>query len=122
MSLLSNIVTQVHSASVDVVGKIDVPTGVPSSLVSTTPFVSGLVKFIMVVGGLFTFWQLLIGGFQFVSSGGDKGKVAEGTQKIQMAITGLVIMTASFVIISIISKLLFGEFFFILAPKIETIK
>lgn len=121
MSLLNKIVTQAHAAT-DVVGSISVPTGVPSALISTTPFVSGLVKFIMVVGGLFSFWQLLIGGFQFISSGGDKGKVAEGTQKIQMAITGLVVMTASFVIISIISKLLFGEFFFILAPKIEVIK
>lgn len=116
-----NILIKSVYAANDVVGTISVPGGVPSDFAQTGTFVSAIVKLLMIVGGLFTFWQFLSGGFLFISSGGDKGKVTEAQQKIQMSVTGLVVMTASFIIIAIVSMILFGNPMEILNPKITTI-
>lgn len=105
----------------DVVGTITLPGGVPSDIAKTGDFVSAIVRFLMVVGGVFSLWQFLSGGFQFISSGGDKGKIAEAQQKINMSILGLVTMTASFLIIAVISQVLFGSFTYILSPEITPI-
>lgn len=75
----------------------------------------------MVVAGIFTLWQFLSGGFQFITSNGDKGKIAEAQQKIQMSIIGLITMTASFMIIVILSKILFNSWTFIIFPTLETV-
>lgn len=119
MSIISKIISQVYAA--DVVGTIKVPTGVPADTTNTISFVSAIIKLLMVVAGIFTLWQFLSGGFLFISSNGDKGKIAEAQQKIQMSVIGLITMTASFMVIAIISKILFGTFTFILYPILESV-
>lgn len=120
MSILNNIISQVNAA--DIVGTITVPSGVPSQVAGTGNFISGLIRMVMVAGGIFSLWQFLSGGFQMISSGGDKGKISEAQQKIQMSITGLITMTASFILIAIISQILFGNPLTILVPNITPIK
>ncbi|KKP29721.1 MAG: hypothetical protein UW35_C0035G0008 [Candidatus Collierbacteria bacterium GW2011_GWF2_44_15] len=104
------------------VGDIVLPSGIPSDVTNTVPFLSGIVRFIVIVGGLFTLWQFLLGGFGMISGGGDKAKVADAQHKITNAITGLVVMTASFIIIGLVSRLLFGSFTAILVPELQTVE
>jgi hypothetical protein len=113
------IVKSAHAANV--VGNIDLPAGIPKETTQTTDVISALVRFIVVVAGVFALWQLLTGGLAYISSGGDKGKLTEAQNKIQMSLVGLVIIAASFLIIAIISKVLFGDFGAILAPKLKSI-
>lgn len=119
MNFLNKIITQVHA--VDVVGTISVPGGVPSDVGKSADFISAIIKLVMIVGGIFTFWQFLSGGLQFITSGGDKGKISEAQQKIQMSITGLVIMTASFILIGVVSLVLFGNFTHIINPVLTPV-
>ncbi len=121
MKLLDYIISKAYAAG-DVVGVVTVPDGIPSEIGKTGDFVSGLVRFIMIVGGVFSLWQFLSGGFQFISSGGDKGKVAEAQQKINMSLIGLVVMTSSFIIVAIASMILYGSPTAILSPSITPIK
>ena len=118
--LIQNLINKVY-ANDPIVGNLSVPGGVPSEIGKTGDFFSAIVRMLMIVGGLFAFWQFLSGGFQFITSGGDKGKVAEAQQKIQMSITGLVVMTASFIIIGIVSLVLFGNFTHIINPVITPV-
>ncbi len=121
-NLLQLIVTSAYAAaSSDVVGVIDVPSGVPSSVSSTTGIISAIIRFIVVIAGVFSLWQFLTGGLTFITSGGDKGKLTEAQNKIQMSLVGLVVIAASFIIIAIASKILFGDFGAILAPKLQSI-
>lgn len=101
----------------DFVGTIAPPSGIPSDIGNTGNFISGLVRFFIIIAGLFTLVQFLIGGFTYITSSGDKAKVTEATNKITNSIIGLVVIAASFVIIAIISKLLFGSFTTILIPS-----
>lgn len=118
--ILSFIIKPAIAAS-NVIGTINAPAGIPSQPADTGNLISAIVRFMMVLGGLFTFWQFLSGGLQFITSGGDKSKISEGQNKIQMSIVGLVIMTASLIIISIVSKILFDDFTTILFPKLTPI-
>jgi len=119
-TLLQSIIKSAYAAT-DVVGIIDVPTGVPSATTDTTNIISAVVRFIVVIGGIFALWQFLTGGLAFITSAGDKGKLTEAQNKIQMSLVGLVIIAASFIIIAIISQILFGDFTAILAPKLKSI-
>jgi len=110
-----------YAATEDVVGTISLPEGIPSDIGKTGDFVTTIVRFFIIVAGLFTLWQFLIGGFTYITSGGDKAKVQEAGNKITMSLIGLVVIAASFVIIAIISQLLFGDFTAILIPKFKSV-
>ena len=105
----------------DVVGTIALPSGIPSEIAKTGDFLSVIIRFLIIIGGLFTLWQFLSGGLAYITSNGEKTKIQEAGTRITTAITGLVIMTASFIIIAIISKLLFGDFTAILIPKFVSV-
>ncbi len=122
MNLTNNtIIRHAYSAGDDVVGTITVPGGIPTEVGSTGNFISAIIKLVMVVGGIFTLWQFLTGGLLFITSGGDKGKIAEAQQKFQMSLIGIVAMTGSFIIIAIVSQVLFGSPTKILNPEITTV-
>jgi len=103
------------------VGDIVPPTGIPADIVQTTPFLSTIIRFLIIIAGLFTLWQFLLGGLGMITAGGDKGKVAEAQNKITGAITGLIIITASFIIIGIVSQILFQDYMYILNPTLQVI-
>jgi len=113
--------TTVGGAKNDIIGTIALPSGIPSDISKTGDFITVIIRFIIIIGGLFTLWQFLSGGLTFITSGGDKTKVQEAGNKITMSLIGLVIMAASFIIIAIISKLLFGDFTAILIPKFKSV-
>jgi len=106
----------------DVVGTITLPSGIPSDIGKTGDFISVIIRFLLIIGGLFTLWQFLSGGLGYITSNGDKAKIQESGNKITTAITGLIIMVASFVIIAIISQLLYGDFTAILIPKFISVQ
>lgn len=121
--MLSNLFNQIISPAyaADVIGNIDLPTGIPSKVDQTGAYITAIIRFIIIIGGLFTLWQFLSGGLKFITSNGDKGKIQEANQQIMMSLVGLVIMAASFVIIAIFSKILFGDFTAILIPKFTSV-
>lgn len=113
----------VHPAlAADFIGTLALPTGIPSATSMINPFISTIIRFIIVIAGLFTLWQFLMGGLGMITGGSDKGKIAEAQNKITMAITGLVIIAASFLIIAIVGQILFGSFTAILNPQLNSVK
>lgn len=105
----------------NVVGTITLPSGIPSEIGKTGDFITVIIRFFLIIGGLFTLWQFLSGGLAYITSNGEKTKIQEAGTRITTAITGLVIMAASFVIIAIISQLLFGSFTAILVPSFTSV-
>ncbi len=63
------------------------------------------------IGSLAVIAYFLLGAFGWITSGGDKTKVENASNKITNAIIGLVLLVSSFVLLSFLSKILFaGEF------------
>jgi len=58
-----------------------------------------LATIILIIGGLYFFFQLLTGGVAWIGSGGDKAKLEEARQKIFNAVLGLILLFSVFAII-----------------------
>ena len=65
-----------------------------------------LVAFIIVVAFIAALFYIVIGALQWITSGGDKQKVADARNHIIAAIIGLIIIALSFVIINVILQAL----------------
>jgi hypothetical protein len=61
-------------------------------------FVSKAISAIILVAGLATLLFLIYGGLQWISSGGDKGKLDEARSKITNGVIGLAIVASAWAI------------------------
>lgn len=61
-------------------------------------FVSRTISAIILVAGLATLMYLIYGGIQWISSGGDKGKLEEAKAKLTNGIIGLGIVVSAWAV------------------------
>ena len=69
-------------------------------------FISGFIGLLLVAATIWAFVNLLLGAFNWISSGGDKGKLETAQQKILHAVMGLVIVFASWAIFIVLLQFL----------------
>ncbi len=81
-------------------------------------FLSNIVKTLTIVAGIWTFFNLLLAGFDFITASGDPEKIQNAWQKIFNSLLGLVIIVASFTIAALLGWLIFKDATAILQPKI----
>jgi hypothetical protein len=84
----------------------------PNSLSSTanpasalSHLLNTLILLILVIGGITFVFMLLFGGYQWITSGGDKEGLAKAKNRITHAVVGLIILFSIFALLS-----LFGDF------------
>ncbi|MDH5533404.1 MAG: hypothetical protein OEX81_03190 [Candidatus Pacebacteria bacterium] len=65
-------------------------------------FINKLVRLSLVFASLLVFVQLVLGGIQWLTSGGDKGKVEEARNKITAAVVGLIIVASSYAVFTLV--------------------
>jgi len=68
--------------------------------------ISRIIKVFLIGGVLLCFLYLMLGGFQWITSGGEKEGVQSAKQKITQAIVGLAILACSWAIIVLLGKFL----------------
>jgi len=64
-----------------------------------------LVRLGLFLAGLIVFVYLIIGGIQWITSGGDKAKTEAARGRITAAVVGLAIVASSFAIMSLLGTL-----------------
>lgn len=64
--------------------------------------IASLINGAILISAIAVLLYLLLGGFQWLTSGGDKGKTEEARNKITSAIIGLLIVLASWAIYNLI--------------------
>lgn len=69
-------------------------------------FVSGIIGLLLIGATIWSFFQLILGGFDWISSGGDKGKLEAAQKRITNAIIGLIFVFASWAIFLFILRFL----------------
>ncbi|HNQ31376.1 MAG TPA: hypothetical protein PKG71_03260 [Candidatus Woesebacteria bacterium] len=70
--------------------------------------IGSLIRIIFFVAGMVALVLLLLGGFEWVSSGGDDGKLKAARGKIIHAVIGLVVMVSIMTLVVLIEQLIFG--------------
>ncbi len=68
--------------------------------------ISNVIGIMVMVAGVWFIIQFLLGGFSWLSSGGDKGKLEKAQQTLLHAVIGLVIVLSAYALISLISAVL----------------
>lgn len=68
--------------------------------------ISGVIGFLTIVAALWFGIQIIMAGYDWIGSGGDKGKMETAKNKITYSIIGLIIVVSAWVIIAIIGKML----------------
>jgi hypothetical protein len=63
--------------------------------------INGLLSFVMVIAALMVFLYLIWGGIEWITSGGDKGKTESARNKITSAIIGLIVVAASYAVLTL---------------------
>lgn len=90
---------------------------------SVGSIVTFLVAFIIVLATLAALFFIVLGAFQWITSGGDKTKVDSARNHIIAAVIGLVIIALSFVIINVvISALGLGSLTDLQIPTLQSIQ
>ncbi len=61
--------------------------------------ISSLLTLIMIIAAILVFLYLILGGIEWITSGGDKSKTESARNKITSAIIGLVVLAASWALL-----------------------
>lgn len=65
-----------------------------------------LIRMFFVVAGLVALLYLLLGAFEWITSGGNKENVDKARQKIQAALVGLILIFAVLAVVSVMEQIL----------------
>ncbi len=72
---------------------------------------SSILNVVMLVAALLVFAYMIWGGVEWITSGGDKNKAESARNKLTAAIIGLVIIAASYAVITLVVQFLgFSDF------------
>lgn len=82
---------------------VTAPGGIPQGGITTVSTVIGNALTIMlIVAVILSLIYLILGGLQWISSGGDKSKVESARKRITFAIVGLIVCLCAFFLVNII--------------------
>ncbi|MDP2670940.1 MAG: hypothetical protein Q8P13_00505 [bacterium] len=87
----------------DYIGKINV--GLLGLNLNPDTFIKSLYSLALGASGLVFFAMLLVGGFRFLTAGGDEKAAAEGQKTITRAVIGIVIVVAAVLILQLIATI-----------------
>jgi hypothetical protein len=93
-------------------GTVNAPPGVNKFTAGPqgiTVFINALIKFAIVVAGLYALINIVIAGYEFMSAGDDPKKVAGAWAKIWQTLLGLAVAAGAFVLAAIFGYLIFGD-------------
>jgi len=92
-----SLIPQAYAASLDIIK--------PSNMKITDigKLISSAISVAFIVAGILTFVFLVIGGIEWLTSGGDKTKTEGARNRITAALVGLAIVAASYAIMRLIS-------------------
>jgi len=75
----------------------------PGSTQFLNQVIAWFYYFVVIMSGFFAFFGMVVGGFSWLTSGGNPSRIAEAKEQILAAILGLIIILASYVILQIIN-------------------
>ena len=84
----------------DIFGKIAAPKGAPTDL---GVFIGGGIRIFLYIAMFFLLMYMLWGGLDWISSGGEKEKIAKAQGKITNAVIGIIVVIAALTIFTVIA-------------------
>ena len=101
-----HIIKTVQAACDDIIGCISPPVNIPGSggndpVAPVGNLFTVIIRLVITVAALLTLGYLLWGGFDWITSGGEKEKIVKAQQKITYAVIGIIFVVLSFGIFAV---------------------
>ncbi|CAN5298027.1 hypothetical protein BH10PAT2_BH10PAT2_0170 [soil metagenome] len=125
--MIHKLIAQIAAVPDSVFGKVIAPAGVDDfdtaakangASLGLVLFVSNLIRVATIGAGIFVFFNIISAGLMFISAGGDSSVPDKAKDKILHSVVGLALIVFSYVVIALISFILFKDPTYILNPKI----
>lgn len=81
------------------------PMSNPAKISDLEGIFSNIVSIVLGFAGIALFFMLIIGGFKYITSGGDPQKAEGAKNTLSYGVYGLVLLLLSFLILSVIEKI-----------------
>lgn len=81
-------------------------------------FISNVLRLAFVAAGVYSLFNFVVAGFQYMSAAGDQKVLQDSWNRIWNSLLGLIVIVVSFALAALFGYLLFGDAGFILNPKI----
>lgn len=78
----------------------------PKAAGGLTNIISSVIGVMTVAAAIWFFFQLLVGGLNWLTSGGDKKNLGEARDRITNAFIGLIIVVAAWAIVAVVGQFL----------------
>ncbi|HOZ03075.1 MAG TPA: hypothetical protein PKX78_01100 [Candidatus Woesebacteria bacterium] len=78
----------------------------PGFAISLGSIITTMLSFVMAIAALAVFLYLIWGGFEWITSGGDKNKAEQARTKITTAVIGLFVLASSYALLRLILNIL----------------
>lgn len=108
------------SACTSPLGCISAPPGVDKFPSGPAPFITIILRTLIIVAGVYALFNIVLAGYAFLSASGDPKSIAAAWARIWQSILGVAITAGAFVIVALIGLLFFGDAFIFLTPNIYT--
>lgn len=82
-------------------------------------FISNLLKVFTIIAGIWAMFNLIMGGYTFITSMSDAGAAEKVKTSITMTVIGIAIIAGAYIIAGLIGALMFGDPNFILQPELQ---
>lgn len=86
-----------------------------AGLLGITKIVSSIIGIITIAAGIWFIFQFLVGGFNWITSGGDKSKLQQARDRLTNAFIGLIIVVGGWAILALADQF-FGTDFLLREP------
>lgn len=73
-------------------------------------FIGNILRVVLLVAVIVSFFFILLGAFEWITSGGDKGKLESARNKITNAVIGLIVLSAATALIMLVQGFLGVKF------------
>jgi len=79
-------------------------------LTGITKMVSSIIGLMTIAAGIWFLFQILVGGFNWISAGGDKAKLQSSKDRITNSMVGIVVVVAAWAITALVGTFLGVDF------------
>ena len=70
--------------------------------------IGNIIRIIFFVAGMVALFMLLLGAFEWISSGGDENKVKAAQSRMTASVVGLIVMVSTLTMVILIEQVIFG--------------
>ena len=94
------------SGTSPITGAVETPSGIPNATSDLQLVISNGIMIAFVIATIVVLFFLILGAFQWITSGGDKEKINKARGTIVNALIGLALLALAFLIVNVIATIL----------------